>query len=362
MIPFVDLEYIHTPLQADFRKVQETCINTSDFVTTGQMVKNFENAFAQYCEVKYCVGVSSGTAALFLTLKAMGIQEGDEVIVPSHTFIATAMAVSHCGAKPVFVDVDSETWNIRWSDIQPKVNEKTKAIIAVHIYGNPVDLEEIVTNAHALSIPVIEDACQAHGAIYQGKKVGSLADAACFSFYPSKNLGALGEGGAITTNNEELTQKILKLRNYGRSDKYKHDFVGYNLRLQAIQAGFLSVKLPFLDGWNQERRRLVSVYRHFLKDTDYQLQKVVTNAQSVYHLCVIKCKNRENVIQHFTKNEIGFGVHYPLTCHQQPAYPDDFNLSLQISEHLTQSVISLPLYVGLKDEQVERVCRILQKV
>ena len=362
MIPFVDLQFIHQPLLEDFRKVQDACINTSDFVTTGELVAKFEQEFASYCETKYCIGVSSGTAALFLSLKALGIKEGDEVIVPSHTFIATAMAVSHCGAKPIFVDVDSNTWNITWEHIQTKISNKTKAIIAVHIYGNPVDISEIVKNAHDLSIPVIEDACQAHGAVYQGKKVGALADISCFSFYPSKNMGALGEGGAICTDREDLTQQIRKLRNYGRSDKYLHDFVGYNLRLQAMQAGFLSVKLAHLDAWNQERRRLVSLYKLLLKDTDYKFQEIPTNAVPVYHLCVIQCTNKEAVIQAFNENEIGYGIHYPLACHQQPAYPEDYNLKLSVSEQLAKSVISLPLFVGLKDEQVKQVCEVLVRL
>ncbi len=360
MIPFVDLKYIHQPLLKEFQKVQETCLSQSDFVT-GKMVAKFEENFAHYCETKFCIGVSSGTAALFLTLKALGVKEGDEVIVPAHTFIATCMAVSQCGATPVFIDADNQTWNITSENIAAKISDKTKAIIVVHIYGNPVDIAPIITEARKKSIPVIEDAAQAHGAWYQNKKIGSLADVACFSFYPSKNLGALGEGGAVVTDNENLAQKISQWRDYGRSDKYKHEFIGYNMRLQAIQAGFLSIKLPHLDQWNTERRRLMDIYQNELKDSGIIFQSVSKDAVPVYHLGVIQTDFREQIIQRFTEQKIGFGVHYPIACHQQPAYLEFHQLSLPVSEKLSQTVISLPLFVGLKDEQVKEVCEVLQR-
>lgn len=360
MIPFVDLQYIHQPLLKEFQKVQDTCLAQSDFVT-GKMVAKFEEDFARYCGTNFCIGVSSGTAALFLTLKALGIKEGDEVIIPAHTFIATAMAVSQCGATPVFTDVDSQTWNITTENISEKISDKTKAIIVVHIYGNPVNMNAIMSETRKRSIPVIEDAAQAHGALYHGKKTGTLADAACFSFYPSKNLGALGEGGAVVTDNEELAQKIFQWRDYGRSDKYKHEFVGYNMRLQAIQAGFLSVKLPHLDNWNTERRRLMNIYQSELKDSGIAFQSVAEEAVPVYHLGVIQTSEKDKIVSAFTANNIGFGIHYPIACHRQPAYPEHHHLSLPVSEKLAQSVISLPLFVGLKDEQVKEVCKVIYK-
>lgn len=361
MIPFVDLQHIHQPLLKEFQNVQDTCLAQSDFVT-GKMVAKFEEEFAQYCETRFCIGVSSGTAALFLTLKALGIKEGDEVIVPAHTFIATSMAVSQCGATPIFVDADEHTWNIKWENISPKISDNTKAIIVVHIYGNPVDLTPILTEARKKSIPVIEDAAQAHGALYHGKKIGSLADVACFSFYPSKNLGALGEGGAVVTNDENLAQKIFQWRDYGRSDKYKHEFIGYNMRLQAIQAGFLSVKLPHLDGWNTERRRLMDIYKNELKESEVVFQSVSEDVVPVYHLGVIQTDFREQMIQKFTEQKIGYGIHYPIACHQQPAYPEFHDLSLPVSEKLSRTVISLPLFVGLQDEQVREVCNSLRNI
>jgi dTDP-4-amino-4,6-dideoxygalactose transaminase len=360
MIPFVDLKPIHEPLKKSFQTVLDNCLTASDFVT-GAMVSKFEGEFASYCNTKHCVGVSSGTAALFLSLKALGIQEGDEVIVPSHTFIATAMAVSQCGAIPIFVDVNESSWNITWDNILPKINSKTKAIIVVHIYGNPVDIAKIVIESKKIKLPVIEDAAQAHGAIYQNQKIGSLADIACFSFYPSKNLGALGEGGAITTNNENLAHKISQLRDYGRSDKYKHDFVGYNLRLQGVQAGFLSVKLPHLDLWNEERRQWMEIYRKELQDTSVQFQSISSDSKNVYHLGVIQVKNREQVTKQLQEEKIGFGVHYPIPCHKQEAYPNDNQLILPVSEKLAQTVISLPLYVGMKKEDVVQICETIKK-
>ncbi|MCZ2393820.1 MAG: DegT/DnrJ/EryC1/StrS family aminotransferase [Chitinophagales bacterium] len=358
MIPFVDLKHIHQPLLKEFQNIQDTCLKNSDFVT-GQLVNQFEEEFAAYCQSKYCIGVSSGTAALFLALKALNIQAGDEVIVPAHTFIATAMAVSQCGAKVIFADVNPDTWNLTWEKIESKITQNTKAIIVVHIYGNPVDISPICQESKKRNIFVIEDAAQAHGATYKGRKIGSLADLACFSFYPSKNLGALGEGGAITTQNEEWAHKILQLRDYGRSDKYKHEFIGYNLRLQALQAGFLSVKLPHLDHWNQERRRLISLYQEYLKDTPISFQVVLKNAQSVYHLGVIRCADRDKITQSFTKNNIGYGIHYPIACHQQTAYSIYNSLSLPIAESLSQQTISLPLYIGLKDEELRHITSIL---
>ncbi|HZH67987.1 MAG TPA: DegT/DnrJ/EryC1/StrS family aminotransferase [Chitinophagales bacterium] len=359
MIPFVDLKTIHQPLQKQFQQVMDHCLSESDFVT-GPMVRLFEQDFANYCESKHCIGVSSGTAALFLALQALGIKEGDEVIVPAHTFIATAMAVSQCGATPIFVDVDEYSWNISWKNISEKINSKTKAIIVVHIYGNPVEIEKIVTAAHQQAIPVIEDAAQAHGALYQNKKIGSLADIACFSFYPSKNLGALGEGGAITTNNEELAQTVSQLRDYGRSDKYKHEKIGYNLRLQGMQAGFLSVKLKHLDQWNERRREVMEIYQKQLKDTSLQFQSISSDAVPVYHLGVIQTSNRAHITKTLQDHQIGFGVHYPIPCHQQPAYSETNHLSLPIAERLSKSVLSLPLFVGLEKQQIDTVCEVIK--
>lgn len=358
-IPFVDLSYIHQALLTEFQKVQDHCLTNSDFVT-GRFVQKFEEEFSSYCESKYCIGVSSGTAALFLTLKAMGIQQGDEVIVPSHTFVATAMAVSQCGATPIFTDVDEQTWNITWENIATKITPQTKAIIIVHIYGNPVDMESIMLEAKKRNLIVIEDACQAHGAYYQGKKIGSLADAASFSFYPSKNLGALGEGGAVVTNNEHLYQSISMWRDYGRSDKYKHDFVGYNMRLQGMQAGFLSVKLPHLDSWNEERRQWMNLYQELLKDTEVQFQKITHSATSVYHLGVISTSKKDKILKAFDENQIGYGIHYPIPCHQQPAYKEYHNISLPIAEKLAHQCISLPLFVGMKEDQVRKVAEVVK--
>ncbi len=359
MIPFVNLSAIHHPLKNQFQEVLDNCLNQSDFVV-GDTVKKFEKEFADFCNTTHAVGVSSGTAALFLTLLALDVKTGDEVIVPSHTFVATAMAVSQCGAKPVFADVHPTRWNITLENISEKITSRTKGIIAVHLYGNPAEMEDIVEFSKSKSLFVLEDAAQAHGARYRDKPVGSLADAACFSFYPSKNLGALGEGGMVTTNNSELADKILRLRDYGRSDKYRHDFIGYNLRLQAVQAGFLSVKLPFLNQWNEERRRLMKLYRENLKDTAYRFQEITPNSLPVYHLGVITVPDREKVTRALEKENIGYGIHYPIACHQQPAYRD--SSKLPASEYLADTVLSLPLYIGLKDPEVQTVCEVLKSL
>jgi len=233
VIPFVDLKPLHDTIRVELDLAINQVLNTSDFVL-GQAVSSFEEKFASYCSVQYATGISSGTAALFLALKALDVGPGDEVIVPAHTYIATAMAVSQCGATPVFVDVDEHTWNITPAHIETAITSKTKAVIAVHIYGLPADMPSIVSLCRKHRVFIIEDAAQAHGASIKGKKVGSFGDAACFSFYPSKNLGALGEGGAVVSNNSALIEKVKLLRDYGRTDKYSHAVVGYNLRLQGM--------------------------------------------------------------------------------------------------------------------------------
>jgi len=354
MIPFVDLSASHQPIRAEIDAAINAVIHHSDFVL-GASVHQFETEWAGYCGTAGAVGVSSGTAALFLALKALDVQEGDEVIVPAHTFIATAMAVSHCGATPVFADVDPANWNISLEYITGLVTDRTKAVIVVHLYGNPADMDAVLEYCRARNIYVVEDAAQAHGALYKGKRAGSLADVGCFSFYPSKNLGAIGEGGAVVSDHPEILHRVQMLRDYGRTDKYLHAAIGYNLRLQGIQAAVLSVKLKYLEAWNADRRRIATQYHRLLKDVpDLHFQETDPVSQSVYHLMVISTGKRETLIKGLQAAGIGYGIHYPVPCHLQPAYADRSYKagSLPVSEKLAATSISLPMYPGLTDEAV----------
>jgi dTDP-4-amino-4,6-dideoxygalactose transaminase len=360
-IPFVDLQSLHNGIRRELDTAIAAVIHDADFVL-GPTVAKFEADFARYCDVSYSAGVSSGTAALFLAMKALGVQPGDEVIVPAHTYIATAMAVSQCGATPVFADVDEHTWNITPENIKAVSTSRTKGVIAVHIYGLPADMAGIVHVCQSERWFLLEDAAQAHGASISGKKVGSFGDAACFSFYPSKNLGALGEGGAIVSNNIDLIEKVKLLRDYGRTDKYTHAEVGYNLRLQGMQAAALSVKLKYLDAWNTERRMIADAYRAHLPE-QLLMQKVPDGYEHVYHLAVVRSANREALTASFKQAGIGFGIHYPIPCHLQEAYrllghqPG----SLPVAERLSAECLSLPLFVGMKTEHQLRVIRQLQQ-
>lgn len=358
MIPFVDLKPMHDSIRAELDQAIQEVISASDFVL-GRSVTAFEEAWATYCDVQYAAGVSSGTAALFLALKALGVGPGDEVIVPAHTYIATAMAVSQCGATPVFVDVDQYTWNITPGHIQAAITPKTKGVIAVHIYGLPADMPSIVTLCRNKALFILEDAAQAHGACIDGKKVGSFGDAACFSFYPSKNLGALGEGGAVVSSNETLIEKVKLLRDYGRTDKYAHAEVGYNLRLQGMQAAVLSVKLKYLDAWNAERKTIADYYRVHLPK-QLIMQYVPNGYEHVYHLAVVKSENREALIEALKRADIGFGIHYPIPCHLQQAYESlgDEPGGLPMAEALAKGCLSLPLFVGMNSNMLPEVCNI----
>jgi dTDP-4-amino-4,6-dideoxygalactose transaminase len=358
MIPFVDLKPMHESIRVELDLAIQAVVSESDFVL-GKSVTAFEEAWATHCDVQYAAGVSSGTAALFLALKALGIGAGDEVIVPAHTYIATAMAVSQCGATPVFVDVDENTWNITTAHIEAAITPNTKGVIAVHIYGLPADMPSIVELCRKRGLFILEDAAQAHGASIGGKKVGSFGDAACFSFYPSKNLGALGEGGAVVSNNSQLIEQVKLLRDYGRTDKYAHAEVGYNLRLQGLQAAVLSVKLKYLDKWNAERRGIAEYYRGHLPG-DLAMQQVPEGFEHVYHLSVVRSKNRATLMEALKQANIGFGIHYPIPCHLQKGY--EFLAyrkgSLPISEKLAETCISLPLFIGMQPSQINEVTNV----
>jgi len=336
----------------------EKVVTSGGFIL-GEDVKLFEQEFPDYCGVKHGVGVNSGTDALFLACLACGIGKGDEVIVMPYTYIATALGISMAGARPVFVDIEEKTYNIDVSKIEKAITKKTKAILPVHLYGHPADMDPIMAIAKKHKLKVIEDCAQAHGALYKNKKVGSFGDAACFSFYPTKNLGAFGDGGMVITNSEEMKERLLLLRDYGRKGRYEHILKGYNSRLDTLQAAILRVKLRHLDEWNEKRRKNAHLYTKLFKENNIDL--VLPNesdyAKHVYHLYPVRVKDRKSVMEKLAEKGIRTLMHYPIPIHLQDAYKDlghkkgDF----QISEKCCEEILSLPMYPELPEEEIKYV-------
>lgn len=361
MIPLVDLQAQYRAIQPEIDAAISRVISNTSFIL-GKEVSFFEEAFADYCKTKYAIGTSSGTSALHLALLACNVKPGDEVITTPHTFIATAEAIIHAGATPVFVDIDLDTYNLDPQQVEAAITTKTKVIMPVHLYGQPADMEPILEIAKRHNLMVVEDAAQAHGADYKGKRVGSIGDVACFSFYPGKNLGAYGDGGAVVTNNQEIAQQVHKLRNHGRQEKYKHDMIGYGYRLDALQAAVLKVKLAYMETWTQQRRENASHYRQLLADLDLVLPLEPSYSKSVYHLFVVRTRQREQLLQHLRSRGIYAGIHYPIPLHLQPAFTflgyqkGDFPNSEQAAEE----VLSLPMYPELSRNQIERVASTIQ--
>ena len=354
---------MHNEIRQELDSAYNRVLDKSYFIQ-GDECRKFEEEFAEYCGVKYCVGVATGLDALFLILKAMNIGNGDEVIVPSNTYIATALAVSYTGAKPVFVEPEIETFNINPSRIEEKITSNTKAIIAVHLQGRTANMEAINVIAKKHNLKVIEDAAQAHGAKYKGKKAGSLGDAAGFSFYPGKNLGALGDGGCVTTNNKELADKIRALGNYGSDYKYHHIYKGVNSRLDEIQAAFLRVKLPNLDRWNEERRATAKKYFEGIKNPLIKLPlKSTDEFEHIYHVFVIRCDKRDELEKYLNDNGIGTVKHYPIPMHEQECYKDlgIKHGELPIAEEISRTVLSIPMYYGMTDEEINYVIETINK-
>ena len=355
-IPFVTFK----PMEAELDKELRTAFDrvyTRSWYIEGVEDEAFEKAFAAYCESKYCVGVGNGLDALFLSLKALGIKEGDEVIVPSNTYIATALAVTYVGATPVFVEPDIRTFNIDPSRIEEAITDKTKAIMPVHLYGQPCDMDPILTIAKKHNLYIIEDCAQAHGATYKGKVIGSFGDAAGFSFYPGKNLGALGDAGATVTNDEELEKKVRALGNYGSDYKYHHIYKGNNSRLDEVQAAFLAVKLHHLDKMNEERRRIAQKYIDGIKNEEVILPYIPEYANPVWHIFGVRCKRRYELEKFLNDAGIGTNKHYPIPMHLQECYKDlgfkegDF----PIAEEISATELSIPMYYGMTDEEVQYV-------
>ncbi len=355
-IPFATFKPLETELDKELRDVFDRVFNYSCYIQ-GVEDEEFEKAFAEYCDSKYCIGVGNGLDALFLSLKALGIKEGDEVIVPSNTYIATALAVTYVGAIPVFVEPDIRTFNIDPARIEEAITDKTKAIMPVHLYGQPCDMDPIMAIAKKYGLYVVEDCAQAHGATYNGKVIGSFGDVAGFSFYPGKNLGALGDAGATVTNNEELAKNVRALGNYGSDYKYHHIYKGNNSRLDELQAAFLAVKLPHLNKMNEERRRIAQKYIDGVKNEEVILPYIPEYANPVWHIFGIRCKRRNELEKFLNEAGIGTNKHYPIPMHLQECYKDfgfkegDF----PIAEEISATELSIPMYYGMTDEEVQYV-------
>jgi len=356
-IPLVDLGQQYGELKSEIDASLRSICEKTQFIL-GPSVADFEAAFAEYCGTKGCVAVNSGTSALHLALLAAGIGPGDEVICPSWTFIATIEAVMYTGATPILIDSDEETYNTGPDAVRAAITEKTKAIILVHLYGHPVRMSEVMEMAQERGIAVIEDAAQAHGAMLDGKRVGSIGDIGCFSFYPSKNLGAFGEGGAVTSNNEEWLAHIRSLRSHGETERYVHGEIGFNMRMSGFQGAVLGIKLKHLDVWNEKRRTAASMYRNALKGTPLILPADDrSNTKQVYHMFVVRAPKRDELRASLTEKGIGTGIHYLRPTHKQPLWISRFgdHRPLPVSERLADEVISLPIFPELSEEQVSYI-------
>jgi len=351
-VPFVSFKALEKELNTELRGAFERVFENSWYIE-GNEGKQFEEEYAAYCGVKHCIGCGNGLDALFLILKASGIGAEDEVIVPSNTFIATVLAVSRTGAKPVLVEPNLLTYNLNADKIEEKITDKTRAIMAVHLYGQPADMDAIHTVADKHHLKVFEDAAQAHGALYKGKRVGSLADAAGFSFYPGKNLGALGDAGCVTTNDDELAVKIRAMSNYGSDYKYHHIYQGYNTRLDELQAAFLRTKLPILDKVNEDRRRTADRYLTEIKNPGLTLPYVDWDMVTpVWHIFAVRTSDRDALVSYLEEKGIHTGIHYPIAIHNQQAYHDlgIAKGSLPICEEISDTEVSLPMYYGMREE------------
>lgn len=361
-IPFVSFVPLEKELNKELHLAFERVLNASWYID-GKEDDSFEQSFAAYCGTKFCVGVGNGLDALVLSLKALGIGDGDEVIVPSNTFIATALAVTYAGATPVFVDPCLSTFNIDPTKIDEKISNKTKAIIPVHLYGQACDMEPIVSIADSHGLKLIEDCAQAHGAAYKGRKVGTFGDAACFSFYPGKNLGALGDAGAVVTNDESLAKKIRALGNYGSDYKYHHIYKGNNSRLDELQAAFLSAKLPILDKMNDYRNYIASRYLNEIKNEEIILPVVSDGNFPVWHIFAVRSYHRDSLEEHLNEAGIGTNKHYPIPIHLQECYKDlgykagDY----PIAEEISKTELSLPMYYGMTDEEISYVIEVINE-
>jgi dTDP-4-amino-4,6-dideoxygalactose transaminase len=355
-IPFVTFKPLEAELDTEIRAAFER-VYTRSWYIEGEEDKAFEKSFAEFCGTKYCVGTGNGLDSLMLILKALGIHEGDEVIVPSNTYIATALAATYAGAKVVFVEPDIRTYNIDPTKIEEKITSKTKAIMVVHLYGQPADMDPILEIAKRHNLYVVEDSAQAHGAKYKGQRIGSFGIASGFSFYPGKNLGALGDAGAVTTNDKDLADKVRALGNYGSDYKYHHIYKGNNSRLDEMQAAFLSAKLPTLDKVNDNRRANAKKYLEGINNPEITLPYVIPEAEPVWHIFAIRCERRDELEKFLNDKGIGTNKHYPIPMHLQKAY-EDLGINkgeLPIAEEISRTQLSIPMYYGMTDGEIQYV-------
>lgn len=355
-VPFVSFKPLERELNDQLRSAFERVFENSWYIE-GNEDKAFEEAFAAYCRSKYCIGVGNGLDALMLVLRALEIGEGDEVIVPSNTYIATALAVTYVGAKPVFVEPDIRTYNIDPAKIEEKITGNTRAIMPVHLYGQACDMDPIMAIAKKHNLYVIEDCAQAHGATYKGRIIGSFGDAAGFSFYPGKNLGALGDAGATVTNDGAIADRVRALGNYGSDYKYHHIYKGCNSRLDELQAAFLSAKLPLMDKVNADRRNTAKKYLEGITNPQIILPYVMPECEHVWHLFAIRCEKRDELQAYLTERGIGTNKHYPIPMHLQECYKDlgIAEGELPIAEEISATELSLPMYYGMTDEEIRDV-------
>ncbi|MGZ4162923.1 MAG: DegT/DnrJ/EryC1/StrS family aminotransferase [Tumebacillaceae bacterium] len=361
-VPLLDLKAQYQTIREEIRQAIDDVLESGNYIM-GPAVKSFEEAVATYCGVKHAIGVANGTDALLLTLDALGVGAGDEVITTPFTFFASAEVVSQLGATPVFVDIEPDTYNFDIAKLEAAITDKTKAIIPVHIFGQPVDMDELMAIANKHGIYVIEDACQAIGSTYKGQTIGSLGVAGCFSFFPTKNLGGYGDGGIIVTNDDELARKLRILRVHGSSPKYYHSMIGYNSRLDALQAATLQVKLKYIDEWNQKRREKASYYNEVLKELPIQLPFVKADREAVYHLYIIQTEYRDELMAYLGDNGISSGVYYPVPLHLQSVYAElpYGEGSMPISEKTALGTMALPLYPELTQDDQDYVISVVRE-
>ncbi|UNC93626.1 DegT/DnrJ/EryC1/StrS family aminotransferase [Candidatus Contubernalis alkaliaceticus] len=363
-VPFVDLKVQYLTLKDEIDEAMQKVIMNTQFIQ-GEEVSLFEKEFANFCGCQYCVGVGNGTDALTIALQGLGVGPGDEVITVANTFIATTESISQVGAKPVMLDIDPATYNMDLNLLESAITEKTKAILPVHLYGLPVDMDRLLEIAEKYNLKVIEDCAQAHGATYKGKKIGSFGDAGCFSFFPAKNLGCFGDGGAVTTNNAEAEERIRMLANHGRKEKFTHEIEGCNSRLDNLQAAVLRVKLKHLSRWNEMRREAAAAYDLGFKEVKNVITPAVpsNDYKHVYHLYVIRTEDREGLKNFLGQNNIASGIHYPVPLHKQPAYnyldldPEKF----KEAEKAADSILSLPMYPYIEKDSVHRVIEMVKQ-
>jgi len=356
-VPFLDLKAQYASIQYEIADALQQVLDRTAFAG-GPFVEKFEKDFASFCQCNFAVGVNSGTTALWMALLGLAVGPGDEVITVPNTFIATAEAISFCGAKPVFVDIDEKTYNMNPDLLEAAITPKTRAVIPVHLFGQMADMDPILEIARSAGLFVIEDAAQAHGAEYKGRRAGSIGDVGCFSFYPAKNLGAYGEAGAIVTNNADLAEKMRMFRDHGQRKKYYHSMVGWNARMDGLQAAVLTVKLKYLSTWNEARRKNAQLYNELLSATDNIITPVEADyVKHIYHIYAVRAKNRDALISALAEKDISCGIHYPVPIHLQQAYEflgygkGDF----PVAEKCANELLSLPIFAELSQEQIKKV-------